>query len=65
MENNEPSYKVLATTTINGGKVELREYAKHWAVANIDKHGNVHEEIRDNYHSAETVYKYILIYKAC
>lgn len=65
MENNEPNYKVLATTTIEGETIQLREYKKHWAVAHIDTHGNVEEQIRDNYHSAEMVYIYAQIYKAC
>lgn len=57
MANNEPNYKVLATTTVNGNKVELREYQKHWGVASIDNHGNTKEIIRNEYAKAKWTYQ--------
>ena len=57
MANNEPNYKVLATTTVNGNKVELREYQKHWSVVSIDNHGNIEEIIRNEYTKAKWTYQ--------
>lgn len=54
--NSEPNYKVLSTVTINGNKVELRQYKDYWGVAKIDEHGNTEETIRNDYKKAKWTY---------
>lgn len=61
--NNEPNYKVLAIVAINGYKIELREFNNHWEVAETDRYGNTHIEVRNKYAVAEGIYNFAVMYR--
>lgn len=50
------NYKVLATRTINGMRIELREYATYYSVAELNIYGNKIEYIRTRLCAATTLY---------
>jgi hypothetical protein len=50
------NYKVLATRTINGMRIELREYDTYYSVAELNSFGNKVEYIRTQLCAATTLY---------
>jgi len=50
------NYKVLATRTINGMRIELREYATYYSVAELNAFDNKVEYIRTQLCAATTLY---------
>lgn len=66
MWNNELTYKVLATTTVNGNKVELRESNKGvYSVAFTDTIGNLKDEVKQSFEAAKTFYTKVIIDSVC
>lgn len=66
MGNNEPTYKVLATTTVNGNKVELRESNKGvYSVAFTDSMGNLKDEVKKSFEAAKTFYTKTIVDSVC
>ena len=52
------NYKVLATRTIEGMRIELREYDTYYSVAELNAFGNKVEYIRLHLCSATTLYNF-------
>lgn len=66
MVNNEPNYKVLATTTVNGNKVELRQSNKGvYSVAFTDTMGNLKDEVKQSFEAAKTFYTKTIVDSVC
>lgn len=64
--NNEQNYKVLATTTVNGNKVELRESNKGvYSVAFTDTMGNLKDEVKQSFEAAKTFYTKVIVDSVC
>ena len=66
MKNNEPSYKVLATTKVNGNKVELRESNNGvYSVAFTDSMGNLKDEVKQSFEAAKSYYTKVIVDSVC
>ena len=52
------NYKVLATRTVDGMRIELREYDTYYSVAELNAFGNKVEYIRLHLCSATTLYNF-------
>ena len=64
MVNNEPNHKVLATTTVNGNKVELRENRTSWSVV-TDFQGGTIDKVFRSYEAAAAIYQKTIVDSVC
>ena len=63
---SEINYKVLATTTVNGNKVELRESNKGvYSVAFTDSMGNLKDEVKQSFEAAKSYYTKVIVDSVC